>query len=103
MASNVHPPQRQLARRDAGQNDPGPPVRPVDDKNVAAAPMETVEVDIPETDSPPAQVVPDGGSGLPLSDLGVWLALGLALLLLPLFFLVRRRRKKREEAQRGYA
>ena len=63
---------------------------------------ESLEVHIPKTGSMSAQVVPDGGPGLSLSGLGLWLALGLPLLLLP-FFLVRRRRWKKEEVQQGYA
>ena len=58
---------------------------------------------IPGAGSTSAQLVPDGGPGLSLPGLGLWLALSLALLLLPIFFLVRRRRRKKEEAQRGYA
>ena len=65
--------------------------------------METSgEGDTPGAGSTSAQVVPDGGPSLSLTDPGLWLGLGLGLLLLPLFFLARRRRKKRREAQRGY-
>ena len=54
------------------------------------------EFDAPGADSMSAQVSPDGDPGPSLLDLSFWLALSLALLLLPFFFLMRRRRKKKE-------
>ena len=101
LVSNIRPPQRQLARRGVGRVDLSLPVRPVSDAGQA---WEASAVgDIPGAGSTSAQVAPDAWPGLSLSDLGLWLALGLPLLLLPFIFLVRRRRRKKEEAQQGYA
>ena len=112
LLSNLGAPHRQLARREVGQGGLSRPVRLINhdefaDGSTSAQVMRdgvagSAGLDAPTGDSTSAQVVPDGDPDLPLLDLGIWLALGLALLLLPLFFLARRRRKKKQVSQPSY-
>ncbi len=102
LLSNLGAPQSQLTNGIGdGLSLPDYPVN--DDREVVAAWMDGgTDVDSPVAGSTSAQVASNDGPGLPLLDLGLWLALGLALLLLPLFFLMRRRRKKKQGYQPGY-